>query len=203
VNSFSLPLNDQEKRNAIFAGEFKTTVYEISSKYYTFWRSFNVLSDANIARMKDAELVSELFSVIINGLSGIRKTIVTDLYADYDDQFPNRNKYENMFKQIISFFGTLFDNNIDIRSHFRKVSWFFPLFLVFYIESYGQLGSNNLALQMQPDLDTINDRLAAFIDMYKRGSLTDDIRLLFQQGSKAPSKIEQRLGYLSQLIHGS
>jgi len=203
VNSFSLPLNPQEKRNAIYAGEFKTTVYDIASKYYTFWRSFNILSDADIARMKDAELVSELFSVIMNGLSGVRQNILDKLYENYDDQFPNRVQYENIFKQIISFFGILFDNNNDIKSHFRKISWFFPLFLVFYIKSYGQLGSNNLSIQTQPNLDNIDSRLTSFIDNYKSGSLTDDIRLLFQQGSRAPSKIEQRLEYLSNLLDGS
>lgn len=203
VNSFSLPLNDQEKRNAIYVGQFKTTVYDIASKYYTFWRSFNILSDANIARMKDAELVSELFSVIINGLPGIRGKELDDLYASYDDQFPNRAQYENMFKQIISFLGTLFDNSNDISSHFRKVSWFFPLFLIFYIKSYGQLGSHNLSIQTQPNLDNIASILTSFIDKYKRGSLPDDRRLLFQQGSKSPSKIEQRLNYLISLIDGS
>jgi hypothetical protein len=203
VNSFSLPLNPQEKRNAIYAGEFKTTVYDIASKYYTFWRSFNILSNAAIARMKDAELVSELFSVIMNGLSGVKEKELDELYEKYDGQFPNRVQYENMFTRIVSFFGTLFDNNDNIRSHFRKISWFFPLFLVFYIKSYGPLGSNNLSIQTQPNLDDIAYKLTSFIDNYKSSSLSDDIRLLFQQGSRAPSKIEQRLEYLLSVIDGS
>ena len=203
MNSFSLPLNDQEKRNAIYVGEFKTTVYDIGSKYYTFWRSFDVISDANIARMKDAELVSELFSVIYSGFQGITKKAVEALYINFDDKFPGKPQYEKIFTQIASFIGRLFEQNDDIRSHFRKASWFFPLFLIIYIKSYGDLGSQTMSPKISPDLPYINDRLSSFIDKYKRGALADDIRLLFQQGSKSPSKIEQRLSHLLDIIDGS
>jgi len=60
-----------------------------------------------------------------------------------------------------------------------------------------------LLIQTQPNLDEINNRLSSFIDDYKRGSLPDATRLLFQQGSKSPSKIAQRLDYLMQVIRGS
>ncbi len=203
MNSFSLPLNDQEKRNAIYVGEFKTTVYDIASKYYTFWRSFDIISDANIARMKDAELVSEIFSVINSGLRGITKKEIEDIYTGFDEKFPNKLKYERIFTQITSYIGTLFDHNDDIRLHFRKISWFFPLFLILYIKSYGDLSSQIMSPKISPNLSSISDKLYAFVDKYKRGTLAEDIRLLFQQGSKSPSKIEQRLGYLLAAIDGS
>ena len=153
--------------------------------------------------MKDAELVSELFSVIYSGFQGLTKKAVEALYIKFDDKFPDKPQYEKIFTQIASFIGRLFEQNDDIRSHFRKASWFFPLFLIIYIKSYGDLGSQTMSPKISPDLPYINDRLSSFIDKYKRGALADDIRLLFQQGSKSPSKIEQRLSHLLDIIDGS
>lgn len=202
MNSFSLPLNEQEKRNAVFAGEFKTTVFDIASQYHTFWRSFDVLSDASIARMKDAELVSELFAVIMQGLKAVESKAIDKIYARLDEHFPARSQYQQMFTHIISYIGALFDNE-DIRLHFRKTSWFFPLFLILYIKSGGSVSSETLPILTKPDLKNIIARLTSFIDIYKRGALPPEIRLLFQQGSKSPSKIQQRLDYLLSVVNGS
>ncbi len=200
MNSFSLPLNEQEKRNAIYAGDFKTTVYALASEYYTFWKDFNILTDSSIARMKDAELVSEIFSVIKNGLKGIDRKKINTMYAHYDNAFLKKNYYRKMFEQILSYIGTLFENE-DLRIQFRKVSWFFPLFLVIYKQYYGELGSLKLELKKTPNLKLLEEKLLTFIDRYKRGSLPIDTKLLFQQGSKSPSKIEQRMSYLLSVIN--
>ena len=126
VNSFSLPLNEQEKRNATFAGEFKALVYDLASEYNEFWRYFNVLTYASIARMKDAELVSEFFSVIHNGLQGVTKKQVTKLYEDYEDSFPDKQKYNQLFEQIITYIGNIFEDD-DIHAQFKKIIMVFPL----------------------------------------------------------------------------
>jgi hypothetical protein len=200
MNSFSLPLNSQEKRNALYAGQFKTTVYEIASQYYTFFHSFKILGDSNIARMKDAELVSELFSAILIGLNGMTSKKIDDNYKNYDTNFDCRNDIQGMFNQIMSYLGSLLENDI-IRGQFSKVIWFLPLFLVLYQKCYGDLGSKIMTLQHKPDLTRIQDKLTSLVDVYLRGTLPVDAKLLFQQGSKSPSKVQQRIDFLIKGIY--
>ncbi len=198
MNSFSLPLNHQEIRNAVFTGEFKTTVYEIAAKYYTFWHEFGILSDSNIARMKDAELVSELICIMSEGLPAIKK--VEEFYKIYDTRFQNRTAFEDIFTQMTAWIGSMFDDNPEMLSQFRKVSWFVPLFLIIFKQGYGDFG--RFSLRREPNFSQIVNKLEEFIGRYKRGSLEDDVKLLFQQGSKSPSKIEQRLQVLNDVIFG-
>jgi hypothetical protein len=52
INSYSVPLNAQEKRNARYFGSFKTTVYSLGFQHLEFWKKHRILSDAALARMK-------------------------------------------------------------------------------------------------------------------------------------------------------
>ena len=80
INSFTLPLNKQEKRNALYAGEFKSLVYRLSSNYIKFWTDYRIYTDSAIARMKDAEFVSEILSLLIVGFSAYSLKKIEDSY---------------------------------------------------------------------------------------------------------------------------
>src|SRR5262249_37425083 len=53
INSHSVPLNAQEKRNAKFFGSFKSLVYALGFQHLEFWKKHRILSDAAIARMRE------------------------------------------------------------------------------------------------------------------------------------------------------
>ena len=199
VNSFSLPLNDQEKRNAIYAGEFKSIVYELASQYHSFWRGFNVLPDSAIARMGDAQLVSEFFSCIIHGVWGLEKSKINKLYALYNEKFSNKEKYKKVFNQLMTYMGEIFQDE-DIKTQFRKRSWFFPLLLILYAYCYGGIGKAYHIQRKKPKIENIKKSLLRFVEQYKVGSLNQKTKLLFQQGSKSPSKVGQRMTCLANVI---
>lgn len=127
INSYSLILNPQEKRNAKFFGVFKETVYELGTAHLTFWSSHRILTNQQIARMGEAELTSELVVGLMAGLQDKKKSL--DKYYDqYEDKLPERRKTENHFQQVISWI----DQNIGSKlgkTAFKRKALFYSLFM--------------------------------------------------------------------------
>ena len=136
LNSFSLPLNSQEKLNSVYAGEIKTVIYELASEYNTFWVSFNILTPAVIARMGDALLVSEILYTILYGRQSANAKLLDKMYKQYDDEFPYKNKIYKNFNDTISILGCLFEST-HILNVFKPKFMFYSLFLVVYARLFG------------------------------------------------------------------
>jgi hypothetical protein len=140
INSYSVTLNSQEKRNAKWYGLFKRTVYTLSLDHLEFWKNHKILSDQKVARMHEAELTSELLIGMLVGLQDKKKSI--DLYyAKWDDDFPGRLRTMKRFRETIDY---LEDEVGDILSKnpFRRSPLFYSLFLAVYAARYGGLGGS-------------------------------------------------------------
>ena len=118
LNSFSLPLNSQEKLNSLYAGEIKTLIYDLASEYNTFWTEFKILTPAVIARMADAGLVSDILYTVIYGRKSASSKLIEKMYKEFDDEFPQKHDFEKNFNQTISMMGMLFESN-HIRNVFK------------------------------------------------------------------------------------
>lgn len=184
INSFTLPLNKQEKRNALYAGEFKSLVYRLSSNYIKFWTDYRIYTDTAIARMKDAEFVSEIMTLLIVGFSDYSLKRIEECYKKYDQDFSNRKYYYNVFNNVMSVIGTLFEEDA-IRDHFRKQSWFFTLFLVIYEKMYGEIKTNCVYKRKDTEDDKIIKGLLKLVSDYKSGKFDERIRDLYQQGTNS------------------
>jgi hypothetical protein len=148
LNSYTLTLNPQEKRNAEFFGDFKQTVYDLALEHHVFWLSNRILRDPDIARMKDAEFVSEL---VITMLDGIRETRPADLrtfYARYDDTFPHRRQIVDEFRETINLIGELFPNSLA-KSPLRRAPLFYSLFIALYDAQFGLPKSRHSRLDLR------------------------------------------------------
>lgn len=141
MNTYTVKLNAQELRNAEFFGAFKQTMYEIGFKHYAFWKNNGVLADSQIARMSEAELVSEL---VISILSGLRQTKEKDLrkfYFDYDDEFEQSETIVTRFEIVISTMVALFGDYLKV-SPFRRMPLFYTMFCLLYDTLFGLPGSS-------------------------------------------------------------
>jgi uncharacterized protein with ParB-like and HNH nuclease domain len=142
LNSFSLPLNTQEKRNAKYAGELKSLIYEISSEYNTFWTDFKILSENNIARMADALLVSEILYTILYGIKSASAPGVDKMYSKYEENLPDRKGLYERFTQTITVLGNFFESK-HIRYVFNPKFMFYSIFLVVYSRLFGFAGNED------------------------------------------------------------
>ena len=70
MNATGVKLNSQELRNAAHFGEFKTSMYAISTEQLSRWREWGIFTDAQISRMMEVEATSELVQLMIKGIVG-------------------------------------------------------------------------------------------------------------------------------------
>jgi hypothetical protein len=73
LNSTGVQLNGQELRNAEYFGAFKSLMYELALEQLDRWRAWKILSEEQIARMLEVELVSDLAMTMIEGLTERRR----------------------------------------------------------------------------------------------------------------------------------
>lgn len=138
INSYAVPLNAQERRNARFFGSFKTVVYALGFQHLEFWKKHRILGDSAVARMKEAELTSELLVAMSAGMQDKKKSL-DGYYARWDDRYPYKQKAVVRFQDVID----LIDTHVGAvlgEGNFRRPAMFYSLFLAVYHLRYGELG---------------------------------------------------------------
>ncbi|MCA3121406.1 MAG: DUF262 domain-containing protein [Rhodocyclaceae bacterium] len=133
LNTYAVKLNDQELRNGKFFGQFKQTVYRLGLEHLEFWRAHGIFSERGIARMEEAELVSEL---LIAGMAGLqdKKKSIDAFYAEYEETFPKKNEAVSRFKAVLSQIAELMPEPLNDTQFKRR-----PLFYTLYTTTYHRM----------------------------------------------------------------
>jgi hypothetical protein len=126
LNSYTLTLNRQERRNAKFFGYFKQTAYKLAAKQAALdaWRNLRVFGNRQIARMAEVELTSDVLVAVIDGISDI--TDITRAYKKYEDDFPRGKFAEDTFRKTLSFIASELPEAVR-KTRFRNRTWFYSL----------------------------------------------------------------------------
>lgn len=154
INSVAKTLNPQEKRNALFSGEFKQFCLNEAVSRLAFWRSHSIFSDNNISRMEEVQFVSDLVTNLLDGLKDFSATKLTAYYKKFDDSFPDA---ESLRKRLEKAFSVLLDLDSDLLrgSAFSRPQVLFSLILV--IDSMPGVRRKNL----EACISAIDDRITA------------------------------------------
>lgn len=157
INTYSVPLNSQELRHGKYFGEFRQSVYALAFKHLAFWRDSRLFTEGAIARMNEAELVSELLIVQLDGMQDKKKSI-NEFYSNLDeswgrsptkwstkarDEVPrdwiSRKTAEDRFGKVISEIGESLGSGLT-ASEFRRTPLFYTLYGAVYHRLYGMPG---------------------------------------------------------------
>lgn len=196
LNSYTLPLNSQEKRNAVWSGQFKALVYSLSSIYSSFWSEFGIFTDKAIARMKEAQFVSEIITTIEVGYEKYNAKKIDESYKKYDQKFKNSENYYYSINYVMSVMGNLMESPI-LKSHFSKNSWFLTLFLCIYEKAFFEPGAekkNFIANEI--NIEKYKVSLEKLVTDYNSKDVADEIVLLYQQGTGSGSNRKTRHNHL-------
>ncbi|HHE8983802.1 TPA: DUF262 domain-containing protein, partial [Haemophilus influenzae] len=87
LNSNNVVLNKQEIRNSKYWGDFKVIVYQLLSKYREFMIESKIVTEKEISRMKDAELINSLLILLIKGIISENPKFVDGIYEEFDADF--------------------------------------------------------------------------------------------------------------------
>ena len=129
INSVSKTLNDQEKRNALWSGDFKQFCVSQSSIRIEFWKEYKIFTGNDISRMAEVQFISDLIVNMQNGLSNFSQKVISDFYESFDDKFPKKEAIKNKLNKIFDFIISL-DPEVINQTIFNRAPIFFSLFLV-------------------------------------------------------------------------
>lgn len=136
MNATGLKLNEQELRNAEFYGEFKTSMYKIASEQLNRWRTWNILTENNIARMEEVEMTSEFALLILKGLTGKTQASIKKIYKEKDAEYPERSEVERRFRVVMDTIDNTLGNALKYIP-FSKKTLFYSLFAFIYEIQFG------------------------------------------------------------------
>jgi len=129
INSVSKSLNAQEKRNSEFSGEFKQFCLNQASSRVEFWRTYNIFTANDIARMNEVQFISDLALNLLEGLSDFSPKRLSNIYRKFDEDFPYQaevaQRMDRLFDFIVNFEPTVIRDTI-----FSRQPIFFSLLIV-------------------------------------------------------------------------
>lgn len=198
LNSFSLPLNSQEKRNSLYAGEIKSLIYELATEYNTFWTEFKILTPATIARMADALLVSEILYTVLYGRQSANARLLDKMYKEFDDEFEQKSEIYTNFSKTISVLGVLFESS-HIQSVFKPKFMFYSLFLVVYARLFGFNGQNSEKTG-KVDIQHTKVMLERFCVQYVQANFDPVLKAKFKQATGNEGQRRFRHDELAKLV---
>jgi uncharacterized protein with ParB-like and HNH nuclease domain len=136
MNATGVKLNDQELRNAKFFGEFKTSMFKISSEQLNKWRTWKIFTENNIARMEEVEITSEFAMLMLKGLTGKTQASISKIYNDKDAEYPECAEVERRFRIIMDTIDDTIGNELRYIP-FSKKTLFYTLFVFIYHCQFG------------------------------------------------------------------
>lgn len=103
MNSYTQPLNAAEKRHSDFAGEFKWFINELADEYSPMLVNFGVLTNKQVVRMADSELLTEICQIEINGIVNKSDSTLKKLYETNDKRFIKKDECDQNVREVLSF----------------------------------------------------------------------------------------------------
>ena len=94
MNSYTVPLNPEEKRHAKYQGDFKWFIYRLSKRFGETLRNIGTFSEKQLNRMQDAKLLADLTYAMLKGIATTKATQLDQLYDEYDKAFPEGEAIE-------------------------------------------------------------------------------------------------------------
>lgn len=136
LNTYSVQLNAQELRNGKYFGHFKKLIYELAREHLEFWRANRILSEQAIARMADAELVSELVVAQLLGMQD-KKSSLDEAYERYEEaEVPARKDQQKRFRATLDAITDALGEQLR-ETEFKRRPMFYTLFCVVYHRLFG------------------------------------------------------------------
>lgn len=106
MNAFMVPLNPAEKRHSQFHGEFKWFINRLADEFSPMFNSYGILSEKQIVRMADAELLADLADIVSRGIKNRQPAMFNKLYKEYNDKFDREDEFDEKISETLDFIRT-------------------------------------------------------------------------------------------------
>lgn len=125
LNSYTLVLSKMEQRYATYQGEFKWFINDLTEIITPFLRKYEILTDREISRMADDDLLTECCQIYLNGIIARSNSKLDGLYRENDKEFPLKEKLRCIILQTFEYlrvnFIELFESNHIASYNFYSI----------------------------------------------------------------------------------
>ena len=189
LNTYTLTLNRQEHLNARYFGYFKQTAYQLAAEEsaLTAWKELEAFTDRQIARMKEVEMTSDIMVAIIRGISDM--TEIRKVYADLDEEFPNKEHVMTTFRMALSFVTDHLPEAVR-TTRFRRLAWFYSL-MVAVADTQVGIPNGNGPHDIQSGSE-LCQRMFSIEEALKQAELPLGLKELRETLSRATSHVAER-----------
>lgn len=87
MNSYTVPLNPQEKRHATHQGDFKWFIVKIVEQFSEACKTLGVFKERQLSRMADAALFSDVVYTMFEGIKSASDHLLDKYYEENDATF--------------------------------------------------------------------------------------------------------------------
>lgn len=105
-NSYTVPLNAQEKRHAVFQGQVKWFVMHLADDYDDALKTMGVFTEHQINRMADTDFFSQIAFALEKGIDSKSEPKLDSFYKSHEEHFEHADEYkariDQAFSQILS-----------------------------------------------------------------------------------------------------
>lgn len=128
-NSYTAPLNYEEKRHATYQGALKWEIVALMKRHSETFRQLGVFTKKTLTRMQDARFFTEVFRTLEEGLHTYNHRNLDQFYKLYDDEFPDAMEYQGKIVDVLDLALVWAEL---CASPLSKPSTFFTLFLAIW-----------------------------------------------------------------------
>jgi len=138
MNAYTLPLNEAEKRNSDFFGEFKSWINTILDEFGALFSDWQILSNRQMLRLIDTEFIADLALALETGIVSTSPKLLKDIYKKYDQEFPNRDQFNARIGETLSYIRS--DMPFVAKTHLTRTHVFFSLVCALIHNKWGLPG---------------------------------------------------------------
>jgi hypothetical protein len=197
LNSTGYKLNYQELRNAEFFGEFKSVAYTLALEQFERWRAWRILSDDQLSRMSEVQLVSDLLMSMIDGLTGRSQAKLNATYRRFDKSFPGQGVVMTRFRHVMDTAAALIGPEMASNVYSSEVH-FFTLFTYLYDRMWG-LGSDLRRRPPRPVPRSARRSLFELSRQFKEQDVPKAVLDAVQRASTDLVRRKRRLDYMTKV----
>ncbi|MFC1537097.1 DUF262 domain-containing protein [Pseudomonadota bacterium] len=126
INTYTVKLNKQEQLNAKYLGYFKGNAYKLGYRYVDYFVNSKVITKAQVSRMGEAELASDLLVSILDGIQSNKN--VESFYKSFEDEEGELPTACDNFDTVMSFIGEIYPPEELANTNWSRVQLFYTLF---------------------------------------------------------------------------
>ena len=126
LNTYTVKLNPQELLNAKYVGFFKQLAYRLGYRYVDYLIAAKVITKAQVTRMVEAELTSDLLVALTEGVQTNKN--IESHYRKHEEVFEQVDIVEDQFDQVMTFVNAIYRPEELAQTNWSRIHLFYTLF---------------------------------------------------------------------------